>query len=83
VFIDLPCQISSFEVLEREIIELENFEISFNIPWISILLQFSLCNFTIEISDNFINQSWYVQCEKIDNFIEYCCSSIIWDTHKP
>lgn len=50
MFINLPQKISSFEILEWEVIEFEYFEISFNKPWVLILLKFGLCDFTIEIS---------------------------------
>lgn len=82
MFIDLPDEVSSFEVFEGEVVEFENFEVAFDEPWISVLFEFGSGDFAVQVSENFIDESGDVESEKIDDFVDDSGSWVVMDTHE-
>lgn len=50
MFVDLPSEEEAFEILEGEVIELEDSEVALNPPWISVLFEFALGDFAVEVT---------------------------------
>ncbi len=82
MLVNLPHEISSFEILEWEIVELEDIEVALDIPGILILLKFSFGDLTIQVPDNLVYQPGNIQGEQVDNLVEDSSACVIVDSHK-
>ena len=54
MLVDLPHKISSLEILEWEIVELEDLEVALDIPGILIFFEFSFGDLTLQVPDNLV-----------------------------
>lgn len=68
--IDLPHEEGFFESFEGKIIELADFEVSFDEPGVLVGFEFDSKQFDDKESANFDEQSGYVECEEVDYFID-------------
>ncbi len=82
MFVDLPNEELSFEVLKGEEVKLEYLEIALDPPWIFILFKFSLGNFAVQVPGYFIEEPGYIQGEQVDNLVEDIGAWIVVNAHK-
>lgn len=68
--IDLPQQKSALYELEREVVELQKLEVASDEEGIRIRSQFSSCNLHEDPPQDLDGDSWDVEREEIDDFVD-------------
>lgn len=82
MLINLPHEIPPFQILEGKVVKLQYLKVALDPPWIPILPQLGPRHLTIQIPQNPIHQTGYIEREQIHHLVDNRRTRIVVHTHE-